>query len=768
LVDDLSGCSPDDSITLVVNVPAPVVVNADFTYTTTPSCFGLGVSTTNLSTGGAMSPEWDMGDGIVYQMPFVPMHYYPNPGTYTITLIVNDPLACNLSDTMAVVVQVDSVIPPDASFTIANVIGCTQTTTTTTNTSVGSYTEFDWDMGDGTLYNTTNVVHTYTVPGTYTIVLTATDTLGCYPPDTAMAQITIAPPPPINADFTVVQLNDCNNLSVQTTNLSTGNNMAFAWDMGDGTTYGNVPNVLHNYSATGQYSIQLVVTDLDACVPNDTIVVSIILVQPTQVISDFTVAQDPICTGLQVDCQNLSTGPAPVYLWDMGDGTTYTGTDVVDHVYAAPGSYTVTLIATDTSTCNDADTTSLVVTINPYAPVAAAFTPVEIFDCLQSILDLTNNSTGSFMSFLWDMGDGTQYTDTNVTHAFANAGTYDVSLVVSDLSGCSPNDTATVQVTIDPIIPVVADFTIDQVGNCTFLTVQGTNLSTGDSIAFTWDMGDGTTYTTTDVIHAYTAVGTYNVTLTVDDLGCGNDDTFTTTITVLDSVPVAATSTGVICPDSTLAIYANGAPGSTYIWNDGSTDPVLFVSQPGQYFVTVTYDNCVGSDTVDVIESVPQELSYSFEACPNTAIALTVPFQGSSYLWENGDTEQSIYLLYPGADTTTYSFMVWDNYGCLHDDTVTVIPLSSDARLFAPNAFTPDGDGINDEFVITGYGEREVELLIFNRWGEQIYSTTTLSDPWNGVYNGLIKQDVYVYKLTYNGECTNDETRVVGHVTVVK
>ena len=769
VVYDPTGCSQPDSVTTLVNILPPLVVVADFTYTTTPGCNGVAISTTNLSTGPAPDSQWDMGDGNVFISPFIPYYLYTAPGAYTLTLIVNDPIACNVSDTLSVIIQVDSLQPMNAAFTVAQAPGCNVYVATTTNTSSGSNISYAWDMGDGTLYTDSNVVHTYLLSGTYTIQLIVSDSLGCNPPDTATAQVIFAPPAPVLADFTVAQVIDCSLNSVQTTNLSIGVNMAFAWDMGDGTTYGNVTDVLHNYATQGSYNIQLIVIDLNGCVPNDTLVVPITIAPPLIVNAGFTVTQDPDCNELKVDCINTSVGPSPSYQWDMGDGTVYTSLDVVDHIYAVPGTYTITLIATDPLACNQADTVSIDVTLLPYAPVVAAFTAAQVLDCAQLLLDATNTSTGSFMSFAWDMGDGTFYTDTSVTHNYLAPGMYVITMVVSDLAGCAPSDTATLSVTVDPLVPVTADFIADQVGNCTFLTVQATNQSTGDSIAYSWDMGDGTTYTTTDVTHVYGTPGTYTIELVVTDLGCGNDDSLSITVTVIDVLPVVAATTGVICPGLTTDIDATGTPGSTYLWNDGSTDPVMTVDVGGTYIVTVTYDNCTGTDTIDVVEAPAQDLSYGFDACPGSPITLAVPFQGSAYLWEStGGTEQSEYLLFPGTDTTDYDFQVWDSYGCVHEDSVTVTPMDSQPQLFAPNAFTPDGDGINDEFVITGYGEREVELLIFNRWGEQIFNTTSLSNKWNGTYNGQIKQDVYVYKLKYNGECTNDETSIMGHVTVVK
>ena len=117
-----------------------------------------------------------------------------------------------------------------------------------------------------------------------------------------------------------------------------------------------------------------------------------------------------------------------------------------------------------------------------------------------------------------------------------------------------------------------------------------------------------------------------------------------------------------------------------------------------------------------------------------------------------------------------YPFTVWDELNCPHLDTITVLPKDPDAFLFAPNAFTPDDDGRNDTFIITGYGEGITELLIFNRWGEKIYETGSPIRPWDGTFKGTpVKNDVYVYRLEYNAECTpTEQVTKLGHVMVVR
>ena len=630
------------------------------------------------------------------------------------------------------------------------------------NTSTGDL--WVWDFGDGSPVDSTyQPSHTYTAPGSYTVTLIAQDSLSCNLADTIQFPITIGQAQPLTASFTYLQDSDCLLNELQTENTSTGTPLAFDWDMGDGTLYADT-NVVHNYTSPGTYDVQLIAYDPTGCSQPDTAVQSITILPPDSVHALFTIDQMPDCSDLIVSTQNSSVGPAPSYGWNMGDGTLLSGIDV-SHTYSTVGQYTVTLIATDSLTCNIADTVALQVTVDPTEPVVADFTIDQVFDCAQLLAATSNLSTGTFMGFAWDMGDGTLYADTNVTHTYAAPGTYDITLVVSDLLGCSPSDTAYAQVIVEPLIPVVADFTLEQVGNCTLLNVASVNNSTGDLIGFSWDMGDGTLYTDTNVTHTYTSPGTYTVVLTVTDLACGQNDQLSVPVVVINDLPTPLVPNAILCLDQSIVLDATSNV-DMYLWSTGETTPSITVSAGGTYIVDVFTSTCTGSDTVEVVAAVEMDLSYSFDACPNSSNTLTVPYDGTAYLWGTGGTEQSEVVVGTGA----FGFTVWDDLGCPHLDTVSITPLDPDARLFAPNAFTPNGDGVNDRFFITGYGAVDVELDIFNRWGQALYSVTTLDLGWDGTYNGEpVEQEVYVYRLRYTSFCPDGgTTEVLGHVTVVR
>jgi gliding motility-associated-like protein len=114
-----------------------------------------------------------------------------------------------------------------------------------------------------------------------------------------------------------------------------------------------------------------------------------------------------------------------------------------------------------------------------------------------------------------------------------------------------------------------------------------------------------------------------------------------------------------------------------------------------------------------------------------------------------------------------YKIVTINEYGCKAEDNVCVT-ITYDYNIYIPNIFTPNFDGLNDVFLVYGTGITELEMTIFDRWGEQLYNTTERTKGWDGTYQDkLCKNDVYVYLITFK---TMDNKKHVrsGHVTLMK
>ncbi|MBX2817551.1 MAG: gliding motility-associated C-terminal domain-containing protein, partial [Saprospiraceae bacterium] len=207
-----------------------------------------------------------------------------------------------------------------------------------------------------------------------------------------------------------------------------------------------------------------------------------------------------------------------------------------------------------------------------------------------------------------------------------------------------------------------------------------------------------------------------------------------------------------VCPstDYSIAIISDGDALS---WMDGDTSAIREFSLPGDFQVTAQLDGCF-RDTSFIVEAFPTQfrsLGPDTLICDDTEIQidLTVP-QGISYDWNDGYTESVRTLQMAGS----YAVEV-DDGNCVFQDTMELTTRSCVYfNAYAPNAFSPNGDGINDEFAIV-FDPRipisNFQLEIFDRWGNQVYAATDPSRWWNGMIKGEVLQgDVYLYHVSFD------------------
>lgn len=169
-----------------------------------------------------------------------------------------------------------------------------------------------------------------------------------------------------------------------------------------------------------------------------------------------------------------------------------------------------------------------------------------------------------------------------------------------------------------------------------------------------------------------------------------------------------------------------------------------------------------------VVYELPTEQIYQLEVCngdflqllPATATAIS-PVTAASYLWSTGETSSSITITQAGIYTVEMQFgecSIIDSFfvasgNCAVDTTILPQDSIEEQTLFIPSAFTPNGDGINDEFKIYGEGLTKIQMNIFNRWGEIIFVSNEVDFFWNGTVKGILaKQDVYVYQIYFKNQ----------------
>ena len=363
-----------------------------------------------------------------------------------------------------------------------------------TNNSVGASSYF-WDFGVSSLADDTsslsNPNYTYPDTGIYTAMLVAYSALnpGCN--DTNWGTVIVYPP--LNAGFTHQGVPCSNTVMFTDTSPSTsGSLVSWSWNFGDNTT-STQQNPSHTYNLPGSYTVTLIVTTSAGCIDTTFKNIDVINVQP---VASFTFT-NLICTG-ECTFTNQSQWSAN-FSWNFGDNS-FSSSANPSHTYQSPGVYTVTMIAYDNNGCADTISQPVTIVTHPAASFISNVPPCSLTGTF------TNSSTGNVVSYSWDFGDGDSSAQINPAHTYAQSGTYNVILSVTDNNGC----TDTVMQTISPYVFSVADFGFS-IDTCA-AEVMFTNHSL-NAASVLWDFGDGSTGADPMPVHVYAQTGVYPVVL---------------------------------------------------------------------------------------------------------------------------------------------------------------------------------------------------------------------------------------------------------------
>jgi beta propeller repeat protein len=219
-------------------------------------------------------------------------------------------------------------------------------------------------------------------------------------------------------------------------------------------------------------------------------------------------------TNLDASGSSDSDGTITNYHWDFGDNSSADGVSV-NHTYTSAGAYQVILTVTDDGGATGTATTSVLVdtppiaTISPVATVALGQT---------TTLDGSGSSDldGSIVSYAWDFGDGSVGSGVTTSHVYADSGTYQITLTVTDNHDATSTATVSVRVNALPIASIAPIRTVI-VGEATVLNASGSSDPDGTIMSYVWDFGDGSTGGGATMNHTYVAAGTYQAILTVTD-----------------------------------------------------------------------------------------------------------------------------------------------------------------------------------------------------------------------------------------------------------
>jgi gliding motility-associated-like protein len=440
---------------------------------------------------------------------------------------------------------------------------------------------------------------------------------------------------------------------------------------------------------------------------------------------------DTGCVPYTVSFTNNSVGVD--YLWDFGDGSPTTTVVAPTHTYTVTGTFTVTLIASDSTSCVTHDTLQFTITV-----LAAPVVDLGLDSTFCSTVSgYTLDAGNPGLTYIWSTGATSQ------TISPTAAGTY---WVIADNGSCSDTDSVVVQL-VQPPPPLVNDSLC--VGQTHTLTV-----STGQ--AWLWNTG-----ATTQSITVNTT-GDYDVTIT--DGPCVFHDTVHVHFFPYPIVDLGNDT--IMCTPDNLLLDADN-PGATYLWQDGSAAQTFNATNAGSYHVMVTANNCASLDTIAIAYTPQPELGSAITLCEVLDVTLnpgTFP-PTATFLWNTGEVTPTIQISQPD----TYRVVI-QNGPCTLTDSILVTGMPGEGALYIPNTFTPNRDGKNEQLLAMGTGITEFRMRVFNRWGQLLYTSNDIYDGWNGQYNNnLVQEDTYVIIIDYRTTCNNNRLeRRVTHVNVLR
>lgn len=745
LIASVGSCTAAASTSVMVNpLPLPTISNNG------PICNG---QTLNLTSGGAVTYTWTGPNTFASQNqnPSIPAASPLNSGVYTVT--VTDLNSCKNSTTTNVTVNPTPTLTANGSSVCVG-----QNMGVGANSLPGS--NYTWSGPGGFTAVGQNTVITnaqVNMAGVYNV--TVTSAVGCT--NTGVANVNITPlPVPVLINSSPVCVGGVLNFT------ATGGS-SYAWVGPNGFNNLSSNPSINNVSmpANGTYSV--IVTANSCSIMATTAVV--INPLPTPVAAN----NGPVCETKNI---NLSGTGGVNYSWTGPSGFTSTSQNpaITNAFNNNSGVYLLTV--TDANGCQATTSTSVVINPNPVLLANGA----TVCFGYSTVLTATGGATYS-----WIGPNGFTSNQQNPQIPVVNnstSGNYTVT--VTGINTCTSSTAVNVGTYPLPVPSITStaktcvNTQVNLQGSPGFLMYQWTGpnnfLSPNSATSFT--------------PNSMTQSGMYTLSVT-DNRGCVGS---TSTLVVLDPLPNATVllDKNKQCVPFCTNFALQNAPGTaslvtaSWFFNGQSFNGINLnycISQAGDYVIKANFVDANGcpNSTSYTVNAYPMPTAI-FEYSPAHPIEgldevhFTDGSQGpgiNTWNWyfvnNNGyqTTQQNPIYMFEKAGTYPIALIITNKWGC-SDTTMRAITIGEGTSFYVPNAFTPNGDGINDTFFPKGYNIIKYDMMIFDRWGEKLFYTADFFNGWDGTFKGEdCKEDVYVWKISVTTPDSKTKT-YTGHVTL--
>ena len=583
--------------------------------------------------------------------------------------------------------------------------------------------------------NNNSILNPVATPTQTTSYILQIDSAGCANTDTVLIVVKSLPLVSAGVDDTI-----CAGESIQLNGNGTGN---VSWLPAQ--TLSN-DLIINPVATPGQSTIYVLTIEENGCYNKDSVTIYV-----TQLPQVNAGTDQSICEGSSIQLSGTGTGTVS---WSPGSGM---NNSTIHNPVISPLQTTVYAFTVSSNGCENSD--SVLITVIPLPQVNAG---VDDTICAGESIQLNGSGTGNV---LWS--PALTLNNNLILNPVAMPNQTTVYVLTIEENGCTNNDSVTIFVKQLPQVNAGTDQSICE-GFSTQLNGTGNGI-----VSWFPDSGMNNSAIINPVVSPYQ---TTIYTLSIFSNGCENSDSVK--ITVIPLPDVQAGDDKIVCFGESIQLSATGA--SNYSWspavylNDENTaNPVSLPLQTTEYTVTGILNGCTNYDTIKVVVAplpvinagndtiVPKETNYMLTGFP----------AGGSWSSDDGMLCSSCtnYNMVITRDQPFYYHYI-DSNGCENRDTVFIYLNRICKDPYFPTAFSPNDDLLNDAFLPVFediHVVLEVEFIIYNKWGEQVFYTNKINEGWDGKTKNF-PQMIGVYAYLYKYGCETDSKVIKGSFTLVR
>ena len=773
-----NGCFSTENITVLESVDAPFV---DAGNTVELTCVDtlLSLDGSGSASGNQFLYQWNTINGNIVNGDNTIAPNINLPGEYE--LVVTN--ANNMCTSNSFVQVTQNITPPVAIIEMPDTLNCgvEEITINANNSSNGLTFSYLWSTDNGNIEFGENTLTPQVNDGGDFILTILDMENGCTTAENIeVFQDTLAPLAEAGMEMTLTCLDTI--LVLSGNGSSEGGSYNYTWTTDFGNILFDENTLTPSVDELGNYEIE-VINNNNQCTSTDIV----------QVFEDITppVIDINAIGGLVLNCDNNTvvldaSSSLPLgnvtYEWNTPNGNILSGNSVANPEINLAGEYYLTL----TSNLNGCIATEMVAITDDFEAPIVNILSADILTCVDTVMTLSGqgSSQGNNIEYTWTTATGNITSITNEIECIINApGTY-VLTVLNTENGCASSDSILVLENINaPNADAGGAYEFDCIQD--ELTLQAT-ASQGNEFTYQWSTFDGNIVTGINTLQpTVNAFGTYILTVTNNTNGCTTISSAIVTEDLDTPQGIEVDFTLPLCYGDanggmTITNVIGGEPPYQYAIDNQSFSLINNFSMlaAGSYLISIKDDsgceyeeliNLPQPDQVFVDLGEDQFLELG-ESTILEAVTNISPFELDTAIWTQSsgtlDCENCLEHDITPLNTSGYTVFLTNENGCSTTDTV-IVYVNNKRRIYIPNAFTPDGDGINDKLLIYGgVGVEEVEKFqIFSRWGELVFEENNFQPNdetrgWNGVFNGK-KMNTGVFIFYAKIKYINGETEVI-------